>query len=173
MLIETPPETGNIDFDNWIDKFVKFFNDREHVNYTPSSMSVVVGTETGTVSDVQTLFDGNDLDIAEISATPGIDVRFNFTNVLLLANTIQMRLFYEGSSSHYIGIEAYDYNASAFRRFTFFSDHVTSNYMWYEVTIPDVANFQDGSKNMILRLNHFSAGNPAHDLYIDYVGLRS
>ena len=176
MRIESAPLTENIDFDNWINKLVKLFNAREHRIYEPTSITVTVGTETGTVSNVQTAFDGNTLAIAEISATPGIDVRFNFGNVENQADTILMRLYYEGSSSHWIGIEAYNYSTAAFDRFTFFGDHVTSTYVWYQITIPNFNNYKGfGSANdptVILRLNHFSAGNPAHDLFIDYVGLR-
>lgn len=179
MLIENAPEIGHIDFDNWMSKYVKFFNDRDHRIYSPLSIAVIEpsdGSETGAVADVQTAFDGNSLLIPEQSATPGLDVRFNFGYVHNQADTILMRLYYEGSSSHYIGIEAYNYSTSAWDRFTFFSDHVTSTYAWYQITIPNLDNYKDFDSIyapvIVLRLNHFSGGNPSHDLIIDYVGLR-
>ena len=179
MLIEPAPEIGHVDFDNWMSKFTKFFNAREHRIYAPISMTVVApddDSETGTVADVQTAFDGNVLQVPEIAATPGIDVRFNFGNVDFQADTILMRLFYAGSATHYIGIEAYNYSTASFDSFTFFKDHVTDNFAWYQITIPNFDNykgFEGGlDPTVVLRLNHYSGGVSSHDLYIDYVGLR-
>lgn len=179
MLIESPPEIGHLLFDNWISKFARFYNDREHRIYAPLSISMAEpsdGSETGTVADVQTALDGNVLLVPEQSATPGIDVRFNFGYVNNQADTILMRLRYQGNAAHFFGIEAYNYSTATFDRFTHFSDHVANDYEWYQITIPNLDNYKGfgGSfdPTVVLRLNHYSAGNPAHDLYIDYVGLR-
>ena len=173
MQIETAPLIENVDFDNWMRKFVRLFNDRDHINYTPSAIDMKAGSETGTVTNVQTLFDGNTLDIAEVAATPGFNVEFDFTNIVLIPQKIQLRLRYSGLSTHGVGVDLYNYDGSTWDRFTHFTDHETDDYAWIEVTVPDMSNYRDSSSNMTLRLYHYSAGNDAHDLYIDYVSLRT
>ena len=136
------------------------------------SPSHVTGTSSDSVSDVQTLFDGNTYDVAEVTGTPGFDVEFTFTNVIVPANIIQARLHYEGSSTHGIGVEAYNYSTTTWDRFSHFTDHAPDDFAWIEISIPDMENYRDGSNNMKVRFYHFTAGNSAHTLYIDYVGMR-
>jgi len=61
----------------------------------PSSITnQTTGSFTGTVSDCQTMFDGNELIYNEDNSSPYMDFDFNFTNIRELWG-LTFRMFYE------------------------------------------------------------------------------
>ncbi|MCK5605600.1 hypothetical protein KAR91_27145 [Candidatus Pacearchaeota archaeon] len=141
-------------------------------DFTPSSVTLNTGTSASSVSDAQVMFDGNTYDIAEVTGVPGYDVEFNFTNVDRVPVFIIARWRYDGSATHWVTVDIYNYNTVSWDTLRAFSD--SSNYFdSMTMYIPRASNgdYVDGSGNSKIRFYHQSSGNAAHDIHIDYVGL--
>lgn len=141
------------------------------IHKVADSITVTVGTPTGTVADIQTWQDGNILQIAEVAATPGIDVEVNFVDVESIRR-IGLSMFYEGSSTHWLEIQLWDYVATAWKTVWTFSTDGGMNYRYSDLPVSD-NDFIDINGNSKLRICHPTAGNAAHDAFIDYVALIS
>jgi hypothetical protein len=127
----------------------------------------LTGGVTGTIADVQVLNDGNTLDLAEVSSTPGMTIDFEFIRVTRIRGIV-FKGYYAGSAVHWIEIQLYNYITSAFDIFMTFSSGLGMNYRYIE--IPDGSPYiSDG--NAIMRAYHPQNGNASHDLYIDYAAL--
>ena len=137
---------------------------------TPVSISVVAGgTPVGTVTDMQTLKDGNYYQIPEVAATPGFDIRMNFVNVKSIAGFVSM-IRYTGSSTHDVTLRLLNYNTVALDVFLIIP-HTASIDAYRTVLIPDDSNYINSSREAQIRLYHDSSGNPSHDAYVDYIAL--
>jgi len=141
---------------------------------TPANINVVTGgTPVGSVTDMQTAFDGNVYNLPEATGAPGIDLEINFTGVTGIKGLVFAGR-YVGSSTHYIDIYLYDYNAAAdqaiFRMQTQSGSPATTNE-YRTILIPDDSNFIDGSGNAQISFIHPVTGNSSHDLYLDYIAL--
>ena len=141
---------------------------------TPANINVVTGgTPVGSVTDMQTAFDGNVYNLPEATGAPGIDLEINFTGVTGIKGLVFAGR-YVGSSTHYIDIYLYDYNAAAdqaiFRMQTQSGSPATTNE-YRTILIPDDSNFIDGSGNTQISFIHPVTGNSSHDLYLDYIAL--
>jgi hypothetical protein len=118
-------------------------------DYLPSSYTLNTGTlSAGTITDVQKMYDGNTLDIAEVTGVPGFDIEFNFTNIKRLPEFVVARWQYDGSATHFVTIDLYNYTPKA-----------------------NQGDYVDASGNAIVRFYHHTSGNASHDIHIDYVGL--
>lgn len=162
-----PPRTDDKrEIDRWRQNVSRYLRS-EYIS--PSSITVNASDgQTGTVTDIQTAFDGNVLAIEELSATPGFDIELHFTNVPWDFKRFVCHVMYEGSSTHGVGIDMENIKTSAWDKYTYFSNHL--GYVWIEIAIPWPANYI--SANAVNgRIYHFSGGNASHTLNIDYVGL--
>jgi len=141
-------------------------------NYSPSSVTVNTGTGSGVVANVSDMFEGDTYDVAEAASTPGFDVEFAFSSITVLPRKLVIRAWYNGTSTHGVGIDIYNYDTTAWDRFhSFLGDHL--DYVQFCIDIPSATNYVDGSGNAKIRFYHFSAGNASHDIYIDYIQLAS
>jgi len=131
----------------------------------PATLTVTVGTPTGGIADIQHWQDGNQLAIAEAAATPGITATLAFSGV-----TSILRLFVMGYyvGTHYVVIEFWNYTDSAWDVFD--TIEVGSESQVYDIPVFDDTDYISSGAAQI-RLNHPSAGDNTHDLYIDYVAL--
>ncbi len=135
----------------------------------PASVTVTAGgTPVGTVANVQTMLDGDVYQVPEVSATPGFDVRFNFTGLTELPDTIVTRAWYDGSATHGVRIELYDYVGVAFVPIHQVPTSLT--YAVATVSVVPEARFVS-SGEAIVRFAHYTGGNASHDMFWDYVGL--
>lgn len=135
---------------------------------SPASITLNTGTGTGSVTDLQTMLDGNVYHIDEVVGVPGFDLEVNFTTVTRIRG-VQTRFFYDGTATHDVHVEMRNYATSAWDVMTSVNgtpDYVT--LMWW---LPSAANYIDGSGNSIVRFYHVTSGNAAHNIDIDYVGL--
>lgn len=139
-----------------------------NVYKAPASITVNTGSLTGTISDAQTLLDGNVVQVDEVTGTPGYDIEFGFTAVTDDPRFLVFRLHYDGI--HNFALDIYNYNSTVWDRFHTILGGV-SDYVWLHIDIPDPADYIDGSDNANIRLYHIDAGNAAHIMYIDYVAL--
>ena len=137
---------------------------------TPTSITKTTGgTATGTVTNVQTQLDGNVYQVVEAATTPGFDVRFNFTGLTFTPNSLYVRSWYDGTTTHNVTVELWDYTGSAW---VALHQMVTSlTYITYEASFEPETRFVS-SGAAIVRFNHVTGGNASHDVYWDYVSLQ-
>lgn len=136
---------------------------------SPASITLNAGTGTGSVTDIQTMLDGNVYHIDEAAGTPGFDLEINFTGVTRLRG-VQVRCHYTGTAAHVVHIELRDYNAAAWDQIDTIQGDI-GNHQVRLFLLPDDTNYIDGSGNTAIRIYHASAGNAAHDMDIDFAGL--
>lgn len=137
---------------------------------TPSSISQQSGgTITGTVTDVQTLQDGNVLNIAETVAGT-FDVDFVFESVASFTGLV-MRMRYNGSASHVVEVSIYDDDATADDQYLEVVAS-TSLYQTRTVLFPNNDKYINASDQAIVSLIHTTTpGNNSHSIDVDYVAL--
>ena len=140
------------------------------------SISTIVGTPTGSVTDIQTEADGNVYSVAEIVATPAIDIRITFEDVLFF-NWLRVMGAYEGSTSHSIIIQLYNVVTALFETRQSMFHYPTYNLAAgndvigaYECKVEDSEKYINAGQ-VILRIAHPMNGNSAHDIHIDYASL--
>jgi len=143
-------------------------------NYiTPTTQTVTAGTLTsGTVSDVQTWQDGNEVHIDEAAGVPGFNIEYTFENVAEFCE-ILVTFHYVGATTHNCVIEIYDDTNSVWKEF-FSQNGAPLNHNTRFSPFPDianVANYINASDQVIMRFYHPVSGNASHDLYIDYVAI--
>jgi hypothetical protein len=145
----------------------------KYKDMVPSSITLNTGTlAAGTVSDVQVMFDGNVYHVDEVTGVPGFDIEFNFTGVDRVPSFVVCRWIYDGSATHYVTWDIWNYTTTAWDQLRMFK---TSELYYASMTmyIPRASNgdYVDGSGNSMVRTYHHTSGNASHDIQIDYVGL--
>jgi len=147
---------------------------------TANNVTLSAGTSTDTVTDLQTLGDGNFYDITEAAATPGINLVVEFINVTAF-NWVQIKAGYEGSGSHAVAIQLYNFNTTAWDTFNACQNSAVdtstvSGYILnsYDFFVPSDTNYigtGGDAGDVRVRFYHTMAGNASHDLHIDVVAL--
>lgn len=134
----------------------------------PDSLSLVVGTSSDGISDIQTMNDGNEYHIDEVTGAPGTDLRITFNNVLRFANVVYNAYYESVSSTHTVLMEIYNYETQAWDAYTTIQPGLGYNYRYFDV--PDYAAYiQDATVQ--IKFVHELAGSATHDFYIDYIAL--
>jgi len=138
----------------------------------PSTITLDAGTSTESVTDLQDANDGNIYHIDEAAATPGIDLKVDFTGVTSFA-FVNVIARYVGLDTHSVSIQLYDWQNTAWDTYdSILTDGATmcDHSFW----IPDDTNYigtgGDAGKVRV-RFNHTEGGNASHDAYIDVVAL--
>ena len=155
---------------NDLDTALRLLDRRNRFNTEFTFNVVSGGVAVGSVSDAQTMGDGNEYNLPELNATPGITLEVNFTGVTDIYGITACHR-YVGSSVHYVDISIYNYTTAALvpiRRL-----ESTTNNTVMTIIFPKSRDFFDSSGNAQIVYNHPSAGNTSHDLYIDYIALIS
>jgi len=181
-MIEPPPSIIKLIQDvradavwkNWLNQLYGFIDTLSSQGpgrfITPASITVNTGgTPVGTVTNVQTLNDGNVYQVPEVTGTPGFDIDFNFTGVSRINGFVSMTR-YDGSASHDVEQTLYNYDTTADDSFLVIHD-TGASYQYRTVLIPDDTDYIDGSGNAVASLIHTNSGNASHDVYIDYIAL--
>jgi hypothetical protein len=147
---------------------------------TANNVTLNAGTTTDTVTDLQTMGDGNFYDITEAAATPGISLTVEFISITAF-NWVQIKAAYEGGSNHAIAIQLYNFNTTAWDTFAAAQNSVAdtstaSGYILntYDFFVPSDTNYigtGDDAGDVRVRFYHTMAGNASHDLHIDVVAL--
>lgn len=138
---------------------------------TANSITLDKGTSSETVTDLQTAHDGNIYNLSEVTGAPGQDLKIDFINVTAF-NWIQILAYYNGSATHSVSIQVYNWDTTAWDTFDSMSTNETMhNHSFF---LPDDANYigTDGNEGKVrVRFNHTQSGNASHDSYIDVVAL--
>ncbi len=139
---------------------------------TPATQTVTTGTlSSGTVTDVQTWGDGNTVNISEVTGTPGFDVRYTFTGVADFSH-IGLSSYYVGSAIHWSEVQIYDDANATWRTLLTIPSSLGFDYRYTDFPDPtNIADYINGSDQVIIRFYHPTNGNASHDLYVDYVSI--
>ena len=132
------------------------------------SVELIVGTSASSVSDIQVQYDGNQYDLAEVAATPGIDLRINFKNVIRFSG-IGYEAYYSGSATHWVEFQLWNYLTGEFETYATIENSNGMNYRFFDTQ--DFVEHVNNKGEVIARFYHPVSGNNSHDLYIDYVAL--
>ena len=136
--------------------------------HTATSLLLNVGTSTGTITDLTTMYDSAAYVIGEVAGAPGIDLEIYFTAGITTIQQIVVNAYYDGSQTHAIRIQLYNYTTSAWATVHTLNDG-RDYEQHYKRIIDDTPFISSGTASM--RLYHTEGGNNAHDLYVDYCGL--
>lgn len=140
----------------------------EIVDNCSDTLTVTTGTLTaGTVADLQET-GGTTVHITEVTGTPGFDVELDFSDLGYVAG-YSVKAYYAGSASHDVRLEIYNYTTTAWDTLAVLSTEGGSLWHWYSGRIRDTDYLSAEAAK--LRFYHYSAGDAAHDLYIDFVSL--
>lgn len=133
----------------------------------PYAVNVIIGTTSSSVSDLQTQYNDNVYEINEENDTPGIDLRILFKNVLRFSQ-IMFSAFYDGRAAHYVEMQLYNYETSAWETYTTLELGVGLSL--YSFDCEDYREHIDKG-NVIMRFEHPPTGVPADDLHVGYAAL--
>jgi hypothetical protein len=138
--------------------------------YTANSINVVTSDGvTGTVSDVQTLADGNVLQIEEVGGSLGYEARFIFTAVTAF-NNLFLYLYYHGGSNHTINVQIYNPTSTLWETVSTYTDQ--SGFTIIETSLVETAKYISGTNEVQVRIYHVSNGDATHYVEVDYIALR-
>jgi len=137
-----------------------------------SSIDVIVGTlNDGNLASTY-FVDDDWYNVSEDNAIPGLDVRFNFSNVGLnvTCGCLEIYQTYTGHSNHEIFIQAWNFTATSWVTLGSFLYNETAG--WVCVGLGhDPYHFFSGYA-MQARLYHEGQGHLAHEIHIDRINLR-
>lgn len=153
------------------DELQRIREEFEEIHYSfivPDAVTVNTGgTPVGTITDIQTLHDGNVFQVPEVTGAPGFDIDLDFSNVESISGFVS-HIWYNGSATHDVVLRAHDYSAVADDDYLLIP---TSNVFGYRtVLIPDGKKYVDRGSAQ-LSLTHVSSGNASHDVFIDYIAI--
>lgn len=171
-LVELVKDNFNADstWKTWLNHIYEHIIASEVSFITPDSVaSAYGGTPVGSITDAQTLLDGNVYQIPEATGTPGFEARFAFSNVKKITGFVSM-IKYVGSATHNVGLGLYNYTDTQ-DDFFLHIPHSGVLYSYRTVEIPDGAKYIDSNNNAEIVLSHITNGNASHDIYVDYVAL--
>lgn len=138
--------------------------------YNATSYDLIDGSlGSGALNGTYTLNDSVVIQFDEVTGVPGLDVRFNFTDVTGEWNDIHLNVWYDGYSSHNIDLQLYNNTAGAWQ--DMIDIDADTSYNFYHLS---GIYYQDytGSNIVLGRIYHVSEGNINHDLYIDLLELK-
>lgn len=131
---------------------------------TPADSSIPTGTVTGSFANTD-LLDGTYLDVQEVAGVPGFEILATFSFVPNTATNIQFYGRYDGSSTHTVNVQAWNYNTLGWDTLGTWSDATTDAYHTY--TLTDADHRKD--REVQIRIYHTNSGITTHHLYIDYM----
>jgi len=138
------------------------------VVYTPAKVDLATGSLTGgDIDSVQAMNDGDTYDVDEVTGVPGFAMTFTFSGITTF-DRIFLYLKYNGSSTHFVYVQLYNYTTTSWDTQLEFSDH--SVFELFNIEVYDDTDYIDSGAALV-RLYHVTTGNAAHDISIDYVAL--
>lgn len=153
------------------------FNGISRIDWTKNtadSVTLSVGsTPSSLVADLQTAHDGNLYHIDEAGGVaPSITLIVDFVSVTAF-NWVQVIAEYDGSATHSVCVELYNWNSAAWNVFDA-ANGVETALTNHSFFVPDDTNYIGTGGNIgevRVRFNHPANGNGAHDFDIDVVAL--
>lgn len=131
-----------------------------------SSIVLMAGTTSDSISDIQAINDGNTYTVVETGGTPGFDIHIVFKNILRFSG-ITHKAYYD-PGSHYIEEHLWNYDTGQFDVFTTIEN--TQGFNTRFIEIEECPCFIRNGE-VIFAFDHIPGGNGAHRFHIDYVAL--
>lgn len=128
--------------------------------------SATVGTETNTYTATQA-DDGTNWEIAETAGTPGFTLTMDFTAPVAGQSATRLIIYgyYDGNLAHTVNVDAYDWVTTSYDNVGTLPDAVGEAVHTFTLD----ADHTDSDGSIRIRINHTSAGNINHTLYLDWV----
>jgi len=180
---------GNITSNSWFNGLFNWTTDDWHsfngynLTFNESKLSttyynvmqyqIVNGNfDGGTLEDTQHLdgaYDGVTLNISEVSGSPGLDIRFNFTEFDGGFNAGIIRYKTSSLSGDYPVIQMWNYNSGSWDDFPPIAE-VSENFVTIvQPVFDDSRHIQDGVAQM--RIYKSSNGNTNNHYYVDWIAV--
>lgn len=148
--------------------------------YTANSVTLTAGTSASSVTDLQTMTDGNYYTLTEAAATPGQDLIIDFVSVTAFEQ-VRLLLGYNGVGSHAIALQIYNWSSAAWDTFNDLQNGTyqttagavilhNASFRVYDDT--NYIGTGGNSGQVRIRIYHPMAGNSSHTTIIDEVSLR-
>ncbi len=136
------------------------------IHTVPDTATLMAGTTSSTVSDLQVLNDGNTYDIIETGGTPGFDLHIEVNNVIRFS-AIAYKAYYD-PGTHYIEVQLWNYITGVWDTYTTIERTQGMNYRFI-----DVVDDEPYIRNSCVQIafDHIPGGNASHRFFIDYVAL--
>jgi hypothetical protein len=144
----------------------------EWTTYNASVISTVIGTlDAGNLSSTY-FIDSDMYNVSEIVGSPAYDIRFNFTDInsTIICPSINIYYYYDGNLAHDFDVEVYNHTDSTWNDIGHIVD--STEYVWGNYSLDRYYDDYISNNEVMIRLNHVSAGNVNHDLSINYIELR-
>jgi hypothetical protein len=145
------------------------------IEYNATAISAIVGTVDAGDLNSTFFIDGDMFNVSEVVGVPGMQISINFTDVDPAAESLWILFYglYDGNLNHNFDIEVWNFETSAWVEDSHIPDMAAFDWInstIYPIRIPNEF-LSDGEVR--IRLDHESAGNINHDLFIDYVRLQA
>ena len=142
--------------------------DLDDVVYDIASETLDAGTiDSGSYADLDDI-GANYMSISEANGADPLTIRFGFTGVGAI-NQVAIRGYYQGSASHTIAVEIYNYTAAGYEILGYMP--IRTDYAWYVYPLYNYTDYLDSGATTV-RLRHVENGVNTHDLFLDYVVLK-
>ena len=143
-----------------------------HIDHNATSINVVTGTYTaGNITSTWVFGDAganNTYNWSGVAATPGYEVRFNFSDITAERISYDLNIYgYTSESGHIVGISLYNFSGSAWVSLS--SQEVSMGWAWANNTFYS-QDFLNGDE-VWGRAVHLDRGNPGEDFMIDFMVL--
>jgi len=133
----------------------------------PNSINLLIGTTSGTVSDIQAPYNIDVLDISEAAETPGIDLRIFFTNILRF-DKLFFGAHYNGRATHYVEVQVFNFVTNQWEVYAAVSFGYGMDFQYLEIC-DSAEHIKDAE--VWVRFVHPLLGVVPDNLYVDYVAL--
>ena len=172
------PDSLHLNQDNWFNDSNGYlnwdgnsleFNESKlaDTTYYASSIDTIHGTNiSGNLSSIW-YYNGTDYVVQENNGINPLEVVINYTNVEHFNNLIT-RVYYEGSTSHIIKVQIYDYDSSSWE--DYFEFTAQAGFNTYTIPVFDPEEHLDEG-NVSMRFEHQGNGISSHIFNIDFVWL--
>jgi hypothetical protein len=146
----------------------------EWITYNLTSIITLIGThDAGNLNSTLDI-DGDIYNCSETVGSPAYRISFNWIDIDITARCYWVTgyFFYDGSASHEINIELYNFTSTNWVHIGQIDDDV--GFEWHNVTIYNLripSDFVNSSGAVLGRLDHEDAGNINHDIRIEYLKL--
>ena len=139
--------------------------------FNASSITVIAGTlNDGNLASTYAV-DGDWYNVSEIHGPPGLDIRFNFTDIEgdIICGCVDIYEIYSGHSPHEIRVEAWNFTSLSWIKISEILFNETANF--HCIGISHYAEHILNSGDIWLRFYHETIGHPPHELKIDSINL--
>ena len=134
----------------------------------PSAVTTVTGTlDSGNLASLQAL-DANTYDVSEVGGTPGFLITMDIAGVGSPPDNVEIWGYYTGNHAA-VDVDIWDFNTTSW---VTLGQMATLGVSVVQQSFPITGTKADkvSAAGLVqIRINHTQAGNPTHDLFLDWV----